>query len=53
MKEFLYMGGYGYYVWSAYGLGLLVLVLNVISACQRNRQARREVKTLVRDNHEG
>ena len=43
MKEFLYMGGYGYYVWGAYGLGLLVLVLNITAARKRNRQVKREV----------
>lgn len=44
MTEFLYMGGYGGYVWSAYGLCLLVLLANVIAARLRNHNARREVK---------
>ncbi|HEY5569565.1 MAG TPA: heme exporter protein CcmD [Gammaproteobacteria bacterium] len=29
MSEFLYMGGYAPYVWSAYGITLAALVLNV------------------------
>ena len=43
MKEFFEMGGYGYYVWSAYGLSFLVLVLNIVAARKRNREAKKEV----------
>ncbi|MCG2633866.1 MAG: heme exporter protein CcmD [Gammaproteobacteria bacterium] len=32
MIEFLNMGGYGAYVWSAYGIGFVVLLANVRSA---------------------
>jgi len=31
-QEFIHMGGYAGYVWSAVGLTLLVLLLNVITA---------------------
>ena len=31
MKEFFHMGGYGFYVWTSYGIALLVLVANVLS----------------------
>lgn len=44
MIEFFYMGGYGSYVWGAYGLSLVVLAVNVIVAHRRNRSARREVR---------
>lgn len=47
MKEFLDMGGYGLYVWSAYGLSLLVLTLNVVAARLRNRSVKREVTRFV------
>ena len=47
MSEFIYMGGYGVYVWSAYGLSLLVLVANVIAARLRNQNAKREVRKYV------
>jgi heme exporter protein D len=30
MVEFLNMGGYASYVWSAYGIALIVLVSNVV-----------------------
>ncbi len=37
LSHFLAMGGYGFFVWSAYGLSALVLVLNVIFAIRRER----------------
>jgi heme exporter protein CcmD len=30
LRTFLHMGGYAFYVWPAYGLSLIILVLNVI-----------------------
>jgi heme exporter protein D len=30
LNEFLHMGGYGVYVWSAYGICFVALVLNVL-----------------------
>lgn len=44
MTEFLAMGGYGNYVWSAYGLTLLVLAVNVFAARMRNQNARKEIR---------
>jgi heme exporter protein D len=40
LQEFLRMGGYGAYVWPAYGLTALVLVLNWVSA--RRSEAREQ-----------
>ena len=42
MSEFFHMGGYAAYVWSAYGLSVLVLVLNVIAARKRNLTVKKE-----------
>jgi heme exporter protein D len=42
MSEFLAMGGYAAYVWSAYGITLLVILLNIWAA----RRAR--VRSLER-----
>ncbi len=39
MGDFLAMGGYAQWVWSAYGLALVVLTANVIAASRRYRQA--------------
>ncbi|WP_428096926.1 heme exporter protein CcmD [Candidatus Rariloculus sp.] len=38
MSGFLEMGGYAAYVWPAYGITLLVLVLNVWSARRMRQQ---------------
>ncbi len=35
LQEFLQMGGYGAYVWSAYGLTAVVLMVNWWAARQR------------------
>ena len=40
MSEFLYMSGYGFYVWSAYGVAFVVLVANVLVPMARARQLR-------------
>jgi heme exporter protein D len=34
-SEFISMGGYGGYVWSAYGFAIFVLVINVIIPMRR------------------
>ena len=40
MSEFLSMGGYGAYVWSAYGVTFLLLVLELVFL--RNRSKKNE-----------
>ncbi len=40
MTEFLEMGGYARYVWSAFGLTLVVLVANIVVARQQFRSVR-------------
>lgn len=39
MNEFLAMGGYAAYVWSAFGLTFAVMILNVIAANRQHRKA--------------
>lgn len=43
LQEFLNMGGYAFYVWSSYGLSLLVLILNVVLPLQREKQIFRTI----------
>jgi heme exporter protein D len=38
LNEFLAMGGYAFYVWGAYGLTLIVLVLNIVLPLLEHRQ---------------
>ncbi len=41
--EFLHMGGYALYVWTAYGLCFIVLVLNAIIPLQREKRFFRSI----------
>lgn len=45
-SEFWAMGGYGLYVWSAYGFAALVLVLNVIVPLRRRTTVMRILRRL-------
>jgi heme exporter protein D len=46
MSEFLAMGGYGFYVWGAYGVTALVIVAELVAV----RARRRAAETLVADS---
>ncbi len=41
LSDFWAMGGYGVYVWSAYGVSAIVLLFNVWSARGRERRILR------------
>jgi heme exporter protein D len=30
LQEFLAMGGYGFYVWTSYGIATIILVANIV-----------------------
>jgi heme exporter protein D len=45
MSDFLNMGGYGFYVWGAYGVTALAIVVEVVSVRARLRAARRQAKS--------
>jgi heme exporter protein D len=38
LEEFFNMGGYAVYVWSSYGIALLVLLANVIAPLRQRRK---------------
>ncbi|MGR9087668.1 MAG: heme exporter protein CcmD [Gammaproteobacteria bacterium] len=42
-KEFFEMGGYAFYVWTAYGITLVVLVVNIIIPVVQRRQFLRQL----------
>jgi heme exporter protein D len=48
MKEFLDMGGYAAYVWPAYGLTLVVVVLNIVWARRQLARSRDEALRRLR-----
>jgi heme exporter protein CcmD len=44
MRAFLDMGGYGAYLWPAYGITLAVIVLNIVWARRALGQAREQAR---------
>ena len=54
MMEFLQMGGYGGYVWSSYGIVVIVLFLNMYFSRRRHQALLRRLKRLHNstDNNE-
>jgi heme exporter protein D len=47
LREFFAMGGYGFFVWSSYGLTALLLVGNLVLALRRERRVLQELSTRV------
>ena len=43
MQEFFAMGGYAFYVWTSYGLTLVVLLANIIIPVAQRRQCLRSL----------
>jgi heme exporter protein D len=43
LAEFLNMGGYAFYVWTSYGLTLLVLLVNIIVPIVQRKQLLRSL----------
>jgi heme exporter protein D len=45
MSEFLAMGGYGFYVWGAYGVTALAIAIEVIGVRARLRAAKLQARS--------
>jgi heme exporter protein D len=43
MAEFLAMGGYAQFVWSAFGITAVVIVFNIVSARRRLKRIQHEL----------
>jgi len=53
-QAFFAMGGYAFYVWTAYGITVLVLVANIIiPVVQRRQFLRRQALKLARSTAAG
>lgn len=56
MSEFFHMGGYAFYVWTSYGLALLVLLANFLIPFNYERTLlrtlARKLRRKLRDNFE-
>ncbi len=48
MTEVLAMGGYGAYVWSSFGLTLIVVIICVVQVKRRHQQVFSDIKTRLR-----
>jgi len=48
VSDFFQMGGYAFYVWTSYGLALIVLLANFLSAWTRHREARQRADRPLR-----
>lgn len=48
MSEFLSQGGYAFYVWSSYGVGLVLLVVELIQLKQQRRTILSRLGRLMR-----
>lgn len=48
MKTLLSMGDYGFYVWSAYGLGFLILVGNLYWTKVKRDRTKKILKQYIR-----
>ena len=48
MSEFFNMGGYAGFVWPAYGLALVILVVNIVIPRRSERQLREQIAHRIR-----
>jgi len=44
LSEFLHMGGYGQYVWSAYGITFVAMLLALLIPVRQHRGLRKRLK---------
>ncbi len=49
MSDFLAMGGYGFYVWGAYGVTAIVIAIELVSLRARRHAARQLAAATPRD----
>ncbi len=46
-SEFISMGGYGVYVWSAYGFAIIILVITVFIPMRRRSMVLRALRQFI------
>ncbi len=50
-ENFFSMGGYGIYVWSAYAITFIVLILNLFFTIKREKKILRNYKKKINHNN--
>ncbi len=48
LNEFIHMGGYGFYVWTSYGITLLVLIINIILPARQKTRLLADIARKLR-----
>jgi len=43
MKEFFYMGGYGFFVWVSYGIAAIVLISNIVVPVVKHKSLKKSL----------
>lgn len=47
MNEFLHMGGYGGYIWSAYAITAVVLILSIVLPIMQGKKTRKRIEHIL------
>ena len=47
MTDFLAMGGYGFYIWGAYGVSALAIVLEILAVRSKRRATLAEARLVA------
>ncbi|HUT40746.1 MAG TPA: heme exporter protein CcmD [Gammaproteobacteria bacterium] len=48
LNEFLHMGGYAFYVWTSYGIALLILLVNIVLPLRQRRKLLTDIARAAR-----
>ena len=48
LEQFFHMGGYAFYVWTAYGAALVVLLLNLVLPIRRRMEVRKSIVRMIK-----
>jgi len=48
LTEFLHMGGYAVYVWTSYGIALLILLINIVLPLRQRRKLLTDIARTAR-----
>lgn len=53
LNDFLHMGGYGQYVWSAYGITAIAMLISVVVPLRQHKILRRQLKRQLKRQDKG
>jgi len=52
MTEFLHMGGYAAFVWSAYGISAVVLIASVLLPILEKNKIRKRIQRMLQEDQD-